>query len=81
MSGKTGGPHGPGGPGGHGGDGVGEEGGGPPDSGGSQLPVYAERVLAVAELIPPGRVMTYGDIAEWLAGEDPPEGCREDDPG
>ncbi|MFJ4620559.1 MGMT family protein [Streptomyces sp. NPDC088812] len=31
------------------------------------LPEYAERVLDVAELIPPGRVMTYGDVAEWLA--------------
>ncbi|MFD8870886.1 MGMT family protein [Streptomyces sp. NPDC059590] len=31
-----------------------------------QLPDYAERVLEVAELIPPGRVMTYGDVAEWL---------------
>ncbi|MFJ1971986.1 MGMT family protein [Streptomyces sp. NPDC087903] len=31
------------------------------------LPDYAERVLEVAELIPPGRVMTYGDVAEWLA--------------
>ncbi|WP_031082978.1 MGMT family protein [Streptomyces sp. NRRL WC-3549] len=30
------------------------------------LPGYAERVLDVADLIPPGRVMTYGDIAEWL---------------
>ena len=30
------------------------------------LPQYAERVLEVAELIPPGRVMTYGDVAEWL---------------
>ncbi|MFF4353425.1 MGMT family protein [Streptomyces sp. NPDC001530] len=30
------------------------------------LPEYAERVLEVAELIPPGRVMTYGDVAEWL---------------
>ncbi|MEU9208347.1 MGMT family protein [Streptomyces sp. NPDC048415] len=30
------------------------------------LPEYAERVLEVAELIPPGHVMTYGDIAEWL---------------
>ncbi|MFF4601615.1 MGMT family protein [Streptomyces sp. NPDC001339] len=30
------------------------------------LPEYAERVLAVAELIPAGRVMTYGDVAEWL---------------
>ncbi len=29
-------------------------------------PAYAERVLEVAELIPPGRVMTYGDVAEWL---------------
>lgn len=32
----------------------------------SEYPPYAERVLDVAELIPPGRVMTYGDIAEWL---------------
>ncbi|MFI1969269.1 DNA-binding protein [Streptomyces cinnamoneus] len=32
----------------------------------NELPEYAERVLAVAELIPPGRVMTYGDVAEWL---------------
>jgi alkylated DNA nucleotide flippase Atl1 len=31
------------------------------------LPDYAERVLEVAEGIPPGRVMTYGDVAEWLA--------------
>ncbi|MFJ2257957.1 MGMT family protein [Streptomyces sp. NPDC087844] len=30
------------------------------------LPEYAERVLDVAEQIPPGRVMTYGDVAEWL---------------
>jgi alkylated DNA nucleotide flippase Atl1 len=30
------------------------------------LPEYAERVLEVADLIPPGRVMTYGDVAEWL---------------
>lgn len=28
------------------------------------LPDYAEQVLAVAEEIPPGRVMTYGDIAD-----------------
>lgn len=27
---------------------------------------FAERVLDVIELIPPGRVMTYGDIAEYL---------------
>lgn len=30
------------------------------------LPEYAERVLDVTDLIPPGRVMTYGDVAEWL---------------
>lgn len=27
---------------------------------------YAERVLAVVEQVPPGRVMTYGDVCEWL---------------
>ncbi|WP_308288809.1 MGMT family protein [Streptomyces humicola] len=32
----------------------------------SKIPEYAERVLHVAELIPRGRVMTYGDVAEWL---------------
>jgi alkylated DNA nucleotide flippase Atl1 len=32
----------------------------------SALPEYAERVLDVAERIPAGRVMTYGDVAEWL---------------
>ena len=32
----------------------------------SEMPEYAERVLQVAELIPPGRVLTYGDVAEWL---------------
>ena len=26
----------------------------------------AEQVLAVVERIPPGRVLSYGDIAEWL---------------
>ncbi|ARX86280.1 MULTISPECIES: MGMT family protein [Streptomyces] len=31
-----------------------------------EYPEYAERVLDVAERIPPGRVMTYGDVAEWL---------------
>ncbi|NKI40048.1 DNA-binding protein [Streptomyces sp. LD120] len=35
--------------------------------GAHELPGYAERVLDVAELIPEGRVMTYGDVAEWLA--------------
>ncbi|SCK31933.1 O(6)-alkylguanine repair protein YbaZ [Streptomyces sp. WMMB 322] len=37
---------------------------GPP--GPPELPEYAERVLDVAEHIPSGLVMTYGDIAEWL---------------
>jgi alkylated DNA nucleotide flippase Atl1 len=27
---------------------------------------YDERVLAVVEAIPPGRVMSYGDIAEYV---------------
>ena len=27
---------------------------------------YTGRVLEVAEMIPPGRVMSYGDIAEYL---------------
>jgi alkylated DNA nucleotide flippase Atl1 len=31
-----------------------------------EMPAYAERVLQIAELIPRGRVMTYGDVAEWL---------------
>ncbi|MEU9710491.1 MGMT family protein [Streptomyces sp. NPDC047967] len=47
-----------------GGLGTAPPGAGPPDH--PELPEYAERVLDVAELIPPGRVMTYGDIAEWL---------------
>nr|WP_330166912.1 MGMT family protein [Streptomyces sp. HB2AG] len=33
---------------------------------GDRLPDFAERVLDLAERIPPGRVMTYGDVAEWL---------------
>ncbi|WP_327369734.1 MGMT family protein [Streptomyces sp. NBC_01217] len=36
-----------------------------------ELPEYAERVLDVTELIPPGRVMTYGDVAEWLGDGGP----------
>lgn len=35
---------------------------------------YAERVLETVDLIPPGRVMTYGDVAEWLRGEDEAQG-------
>ncbi|WP_323137906.1 MGMT family protein [Streptomyces sp. NBC_01433] len=38
---------------------------------GAELPEYAERVLDVADLIPPGRVMTYGDVAEWLGDGGP----------
>ncbi|HUY51782.1 MAG TPA: MGMT family protein [Streptosporangiaceae bacterium] len=30
------------------------------------LPDFASRVLDVTEAIPPGRVMSYGDIAEYL---------------
>ena len=30
------------------------------------LAEYPDRVLEVADLIPRGRVMTYGDVAEWL---------------
>lgn len=30
------------------------------------LPPFAESVLDLAECIPPGRVMTYGDVAECL---------------
>ncbi len=37
-----------------------------PPQPGDALPEYAERVLDVTEEIPPGRVMTYGDVAEWL---------------
>ena len=32
---------------------------------------FAERVLGVAENIPPGRVMSYGDIAEYLGEKGP----------
>jgi alkylated DNA nucleotide flippase Atl1 len=31
------------------------------------LPEFASRVLDVVDSIPPGRVMAYGDIAEYLA--------------
>ncbi|BDM72390.1 hypothetical protein HEK616_58770 [Streptomyces nigrescens] len=45
-----------------------------PGADAGELPAYAERVLSVAELIPAGRVMTYGDVAEYLAEEGQPEG-------
>ncbi|MFF8287970.1 MGMT family protein [Streptomyces sp. NPDC016309] len=46
-----------------------------------ELPEYAERVLEVAELIPSGRVMTYGDVAEWLAQEGEREALSDKDGG
>jgi alkylated DNA nucleotide flippase Atl1 len=42
---------------------AGSEGGG---ALGDALPEYAEQVLELAERIPAGRVMSYGDIAEYL---------------
>ncbi|MFD7920201.1 MGMT family protein [Streptomyces sp. NPDC059740] len=43
-----------------------------PRTASAELPDFAERVLAVAERIPPGRVMTYGDVAAWLREDEPP---------
>ncbi len=34
---------------------------------------YVEEVLALVERIPPGRVMSYGAIAEWLGRGGPRE--------
>jgi alkylated DNA nucleotide flippase Atl1 len=31
-----------------------------------ELPPYVERVFDVVDRIPPGRVMAYGEVAEWL---------------
>lgn len=39
---------------------------GTPGSNAAFLDEYADRVLSVAERIPPGRVMTYGDVAEFI---------------
>lgn len=36
-----------------------------------RLPDYADRVLTAAERVPPGRVMTYGDIADMLGSGGP----------
>jgi alkylated DNA nucleotide flippase Atl1 len=41
-------------------------GGQPASSRGADLPDYASQVLDVADSIPPGRVMSYGDVAEYL---------------
>ncbi|WP_276572784.1 MGMT family protein [Actinacidiphila reveromycinica] len=35
-------------------------------AGADELGPYAEKVLDAVDLIPSGRVMTYGDVAEWL---------------
>jgi alkylated DNA nucleotide flippase Atl1 len=35
------------------------------------IPEFAERVLDVVERIPPGQVMSYGDIAEFLGSRAP----------
>ena len=37
-----------------------------PGSGGAEPTAYARSVLGVVERIPYGRVMTYGDVAEYL---------------
>lgn len=37
----------------------------------SDLPPFAEQVLAVVERIPAGRVMSYGDIADFLGSRAP----------
>lgn len=36
-----------------------------------QLPDYADRVLDAAEAVPPGRVLTYGDIARRVGSGGP----------
>src|SRR5690242_467975 len=41
-----------------------EQGGGPGSAG--TVDDYVDQVLQVVEAIPPGRVMSYGDIAEYL---------------
>jgi alkylated DNA nucleotide flippase Atl1 len=43
----------------------------PADDTGKVLGDYADRVLQVVEAIPAGHVMSYGDIAEYLAAGGP----------
>ena len=43
----------------------------PADDTGKVLDDYTDRVLQVIEAIPAGRVMSYGDIAEYLAAGGP----------
>jgi alkylated DNA nucleotide flippase Atl1 len=37
----------------------------------ADLPDFAARVLDIAEAIPPGQVMSYGDIAEYIGAGGP----------
>jgi alkylated DNA nucleotide flippase Atl1 len=43
----------------------------PSDAPSAELPDYAAAVLDVVDAIPPGSVMTYGDVAEYLGGGGP----------
>ena len=38
---------------------------------GAEPSAYAERVLAVVAAVPAGRVLTYGDVREWLGESSP----------
>ena len=40
----------------------------PWSEGDGELPELAAAVLDVVDLVPPGRVMTYGDVAEYVGG-------------
>lgn len=42
---------------------------------------YAELVLDAVARIPPGRVMSYGDLAEYVADECGADECRADECG
>ncbi|MDX6738818.1 MGMT family protein [Actinocorallia sp. A-T 12471] len=41
------------------------------DEDGPAAPSYADLVLDLVDRIPPGRVMTYGDVAEYLGAGGP----------
>ena len=47
----------------------------------ARLPEYAERVLEVVERIPPGHVLTYGEVARLVGSGGPGEllGVVDDD--
>jgi alkylated DNA nucleotide flippase Atl1 len=47
----------------------GDETGGPDD--GQAIDEYSARVLDVVDAIPPGQVMSYGDVAEYLGAGGP----------